>query len=579
MNVSNDRINQNFRGKILILSIILLGASLRLFNVNWDQGSQLHPDERAIVLSVLELRYPTSFSALLTPESPWNPHFFAYGSLPIYLLKISADIGSNFYPNITKYEEINLLGRVFSGLFDLGTIYVLYRLSRKLFSETISLLAALLYALSVLPIQLSHFYAVDTLLTFFVLLTLYRLICFNEKQSFKNSLLIGVSLGLALTTKISALILFAPLTVTLFYTFLSFFPKTSRFSFELSPFISSTKKMSLHMVFMSLSIIVVIMFIQPYMLIDFKNFLDQTKQQAAMTTSAFTFPYTLQYVGKIPYLYELKNIFLWGLGPILGTLSILGTLFFLYRLLTGKINPKQVTGEVIIISFFLSYFLIVGKFAVGFMRYMLPLYPLFCLFAAVLALRFATSIKKHTVKYPLLFLIPYSLFTILLLVWPLSFLQIYTRNNTRVQASHWIYKHISPDKVLAVEHWDDRLPVKPNVFYPTETLALYDMDTPGKWEKINAQLKRTDYLIIASNRLYTPLSNLTNCETLPPASCYQMTAKYYQDLLTGKRGFNKVAEFTSFPTIPLLNLPLDDQSSDESFTVYDHPKVMIFKRQ
>lgn len=576
---NNDHKNQNIKGKVLLLSIILLGASLRLFNVNWDQGSQLHPDERAIVLSVLELHYPTSFSALLTPESPWNPHFFAYGSLPIYLLKISADIGSNFYPNITKYEEINLLGRVFSGLFDLGTIYVLYRLSRKLFSETISLLAALLYALSVLPIQLSHFYAVDTLLTFFILLTLYRLICFNEKQSFKNSLLIGVSLGLALTTKISALILLAPVTVTLFCTFFTFFPKTSRFSFELAPFISSTKKMSLHMVFMSLSIIVVIMFVQPYMLIDFKNFLDQTKQQAAMTTSAFTFPYTLQYVGKIPYLYELKNIFLWGLGPILGTLSILGTLFFLYRLLTGKINPKQVTGEVIIISFFLSYFLIVGKFAVGFMRYMLPLYPLFCLFAAVLALRFATSIKKHTVKYPFLFLIPYSLFTILLLVWPLSFLQIYTRNNTRVQATNWIYNHIPPDKVLAVEHWDDRLPVKPNVFYPTETLALYDMDTPGKWEKINAQLKRTDYLIIASNRLYTPLSNLTNCETLPPASCYQMTAKYYQDLLTGKRGFNKVAEFTSFPTIPLLNLPLDDQSSDESFTVYDHPKVMIFKRQ
>ena len=55
-------------------------------------------------------------------------------------------------------------------------------------------------------------------------------------------------------------------------------------------------------------------------------------------------------------------------------------------------------------------------------------------------------------------------------------------------------------------------------------------------------------------------------------------AQFYQDLLAGKTQFKKVAEFTSFPSLKYLGLPvtLDDSSADETFTVYDHPTVMIF---
>ncbi|MBI2443099.1 MAG: hypothetical protein HYV40_04310 [Candidatus Levybacteria bacterium] len=92
-------------------------------------------------------------------------------------------------------------------------------------------------------------------------------------------------------------------------------------------------------------------------------------------------------------------------------------------------------------------------------------------------------------------------------------------------------------------------------------------------------LAQTDYIILSSNRLYTPLQKLTNCDVLPSGRCYPQTAMYYRALFQGLLGFKKVAEFTSFPTIPLLNIPIDDQGADESFTVYDHPKVMIFQKQ
>jgi len=85
-----------------------------------------------------------------------------------------------------------------------------------------------------------------------------------------------------------------------------------------------------------------------------------------------------------------------------------------------------------------------------------------------------------------------------------------------------------------------------------------------------------DYLILASNRLYVPLQKLADCEKYK--KCYPKTAQFYTDLFSGEVGFSQVAEFESYPGFKFLNLWFSDQSADESFTVYDHPKVIIFGR-
>src|SRR5258708_4923485 len=68
-------------------ALCLCGLLLRLYGLDWDQGNSFHPDERQILFHVTALGWPKSWTQFLDPrQSPLNPHFFAYGSFPLYLL-------------------------------------------------------------------------------------------------------------------------------------------------------------------------------------------------------------------------------------------------------------------------------------------------------------------------------------------------------------------------------------------------------------------------------------------------------------------------------------------------------------
>lgn len=534
--------------KLSIILLFLFSLSLRLYRLNWDNNNHLHPDERMIVMVSERIS-----------SSQLNPKFFAYGSFPIYLLHFISYLFS------ANYDSATLYGRILSAIFDSFTVILIIRLFYLLFkSSKASLLAGLIYALSFFPIQLSHFYAVDTILNCFIFFTLYQLVKFFQTQKLHHAVFSGIGFGLSLATKISATMLICSIGATLTVNFLLSLLKKTRYHQEkLTRIITSAILILFFTVF-------TFILSEPYAILDFPTFWQQINEQRAMTRNAFIFPYTLQYVNTTSYLYHLKNIFLWGLGPILGILALLGGIFTLLKLFKGLFSPGNEESEgsqLIIFVFFFAYFLTTGAFAVKFMRYCLPLYPVFAIFIS----QFLFSLRKNFFPLVLLFFI-FHLF------WLSAFYSIYRLPNTRVQATTWIKRNIPPGSAILREHWDDGLPLGYFFDYKFEELALYESDTnPEKWPKINQQLISGDYLIIASNRLYTPLQKLTNCQELPSGKCYLQTGQYYQDLFSGKLGYQKIAEFTSYPQI--FGLTINDQSADESFTVYDHPKVMIFKKE
>lgn len=563
---------------ILIISFALF---LRLYGLNWDQSHKLHPDERMIVITALRITLPKTdqdLQNLFTKDSTLNPKFFAYGNFPIYLLKASGALAGYIDSRFSEYTWINLLGRIWSAFFDIGIIIALFFLGGKLFNKTVGLLSSLFYTVSVLPIQLSHFYAVDTTLTFFILITLYQLIRFYEKPTRLRSVLVGIFFGLSLATKTSGIILICSIGTALIVDFLLIFIKNPhRFHIWFPHLPVFFKRLLIDGLIIIVVTCITFVIFEPFALIDSSTFLKQTQEQRKMTFDAFTFPYTLQYVGKIPYFYEIKNIFFWGQGPILATFSFIGIFYFTFIAFKKHKQPVW-AKELIVAVYFWVYFLVVGNFAIGFMRYMLPVYPLLSLFGAILVYKLFLNLKSYLLNHKFLSLILNSIFLILIFIWPLSFINIYSKPNTRVMATEWINKNIPPGSSIATEHWDDGLPLGIQGNFKVFELPLYDQDTPYKWQKINHVLQQTEYIILASNRLYIPLQKLTDCQKLPAGRCYKQTSQYYKKLFTGSLGFKKVAEFSISPKIPFINIEIDDSLADESFTVYDHPKVIIFKK-
>jgi len=568
--------------KVFLLGIFVFGLILRVWGINWDSGFHIHPDERMLIMVTERIHF---FSQM-------NPDFFNYGSLPVYLLAGIAQLSDTFFnARFDSYDGLLLLGRGLSTVMDMGVLLMVYLLGKFLFRNSHSaLLSTFFYAIAFFPIQNSHFFIVDTFLNFFSTLLLLSLLWYRSNPSKLSVCLIASAFSGALTSKITAII-FAPIIA---FSLLLPFPTHHTIRDRIMMWIAHLRKklfvtkemiaylgrVTIHgLLFGSITLLLTMVFM-PYAFIEYDRFIRDVLLQVQMNSNPYVFPYTLQYVGTVPYVYYLSNIFKWGLGPIISFFAVIGLAVLITNWIFSLRKNEDRSLQFLVFVYYLLFFIIIGKSSVKFMRYLLLMYPFFALLAGYGACQIAQFTRRFINHKPISLSISYGVIGVITFLWTLPFLMIYTSPNTRVQATQWINENIPQGSVLAVEHWDDRLPMYDPGNYQYEEMTLYDIpDDARKWEILQEKLSRSDYIIIASNRLYTPLQRLQECGA--HGRCYPRTAHYYRTLFSETGGFTKVAEFTSYPRIELFNkvYAINDDHADESFTVYDHPKIMIFKRK
>jgi len=563
---------------LALFGLAFLGLVLRLYGLDWDQGNNFHPDERQILFHVIQLSWPSSVAQFFNAAtSPLNPHFFAYGSFPLYLLAAAGTILSHISPALTSFASLTLTGRALNALFDAGTILLTGWLGLLLTNDrtpgrrygwSVALLAAALVAFTPLQLQLSHFYAVDTMLLFFVTLTVFACVkLVDTDKPVRWSLIAGLGYGLALATKSSA----APLAVPLFVALVMRWYKKGLSSI-LVPFLLSI-----------CSTTVVFLVAMPYAFLDMPEFIQQVSFQGDLARGAIDLPYVRQFAGTTPYLYEAQNMLLWGMGLTLGLATIGGFLWLCWRLW-----KRDVGTWLVVLSWVVVYAAITGSFYVKFMRYMLPIYPFLTLMAASGLIALVQHEIKNTrdFKQAWLTILPYIAILIVLagtMFQGLALLNVYSQPNTRIEASRWIYSHLKPGSVLTYEQWDDPLPVAidshdPAIYQqatyfdaskqPQQGLDLYGQDTTAKAQQLANILPTIDAITMASDRLD---------KSIPRLPCrYPLTIHYYQLLFSGQLGFHLAAQFENRPN--LFGIILNDSSADESYSVFDHPTVRIFVR-
>jgi len=565
----------------------MCALGLRLYGIAWDQGHILHPDEHAVLAAAWRIHlpdWPPSLSQLLDAErSPLNPHFFSYGSLPIYLLKGVGSILSNFKESLSG-PDLMLVGRGLAAAFDTGTVFLVYLLGRRLYNHRTGLLAAVFVAFTVLSIQQAHFCTVDSMLTFLVALTVLvsaKVISNPGKHSMRNAAVIGLCLGMAIATKLAAVILLG--VVVTAYTLRCFQGESDRIS--KSSFRPNYIRSSLAgLTIVVLVAVITVTVVEPYIFIDWDGFITDTKfVRDAVITRASDLPWTRQFIDTTPYLYQIRHLSIWGMGVPLAAAAWSGLLF---TLATAIMRRRK--SDLLLLSWMVPFFLIAGSMEVKFIRYVLPLVPFLCLVAASL---FSTLYERARGNWrpfvvgAITLVIAYSMF------YSFAHVSIYPKPHPLVQATEWANANVGPEEIVAVEDWEQLLYLGP---YQVVRLRLYDEDTPEKMANIAGQLHDADYIIVFTNRAYGTIPRLPER--------YPMSSKYHELLFSGELGFEIVYCASAYPsllgvtiaddTFSRPNLPAPEGMdrcspggivinmgyADETFTVFDHPMSMVFKK-
>ncbi len=536
------------------LCVLTLAFALRHAGHNWDEGHLLHPDERFLCMVAERLETPQTLREYFeTDRSPLNPHNqpdqlrYVYGTLPLFATHALSQARGD-----THLADIARTGRLLSALWSTGTVLLVFLLAFRLGPPGFASWMALLMSTTVLSIQNAHFFTVDSAGVFFATLTLgLGVIAVRENRAWLLAPA-GLTTGLAMACRLNL----GLLAIWLGFVTLSLFWRRKQIPAPL------------WLILGGLLALLAFRVAQPYAF-DAAGFLprglnpvwlEQLRYEHAIVTGEIEAPYTLQWIGRIPWLYTLQQLAAWGMGWPLGLTALIGTAWILWILRRdpGHWAALLALWPVLLIGYH-------GRIHLHTLRYFLPAYPALILCGGLAIRRIQPRELRHIVA---------GLITVTTLLYALAFHNIYRQTHPRIQASAWLLQQLPAGGTVTHEHWDDSLPLPlPGA---SEILAeirfldlpVYDPETPEKIEAMLSAIDQSDYLVLSSTRA---------SKTIPRAPLkYPVTAHFYERLLAGRLGLTEVARFRTLPR--LGGWGLDSLSAEEAFRVYDHPLVRIFEK-
>ncbi len=483
---------------VLLVYVLLMGAYFRFIGINWGEYQYLHPDERFLVwvgsditpLKCLDPNHTIDtcpeeqktwmglgeyFDAANSTLNPVNRGhgFYVYGTLPMFLTRFVVQ----WIYGHSGFNEMTDVGRPLSALADLLTVLVVYMIAARQYDRRVGILAAAFTAMTVLMIQQSHFFTMDTFVVLFTYLAIYFAIRvsrvgwlepadepggepsaldeglepppvrrsvmreFVRQPLFWMCIAFGVSLGCAVASKLNA----APVALML--------PAAMALTFV--PLKSVERKRFLIQAFSYLVLgavvsLVVFRLFQPYAfsgpgLFGLKpnpQWVANIREQRIQAGGDVDFPPALQWARR-PLSFSGQNLVLWGLGLPLGILAWAGFLWAGWRMLKGDWQR-----HVLLWGWVGFYFTWQSLAFNPTMRYQLPVYPALGIFAAWALIALfdlgksgeAAGRGKKGLQAAAVMIGALALFGTF--AWAFAFSRIYARPVTRVAAARWIYQNI-----------------------------------------------------------------------------------------------------------------------------------------
>ena len=440
----------------LILVVLLF---TRFVKLDWGDGYFFHPDENNMASAVAQFS-PTNL----------NPHFFAYGQFPLYLGYFSLRLAhlTNTFSNSV------LILRLWSAFFSVVSVTLIYLIVARVINHQTGLVALVLATFNPGLIQVAHFGTTESLLIFDFLILIYlSLKIYDEPLSWRLYFLSGVFAGLGLASKISALIFLGPVLLSIFFSLLH---SKKIFSLFLRSFIT--------IFFAGLFFVL----FSPYNLIAKSELLSSMAYETQVATGKSLVFYTSQFIGSIPYLFQIGNIFPYVSGIFQFVFAFVGIYLFSLHFPSFTKRQKILWSIVLIPS--LVYFLYFGQLYVKWTRFVSPVFFIFPFFSAF----FITQLKSKWLQISLVILacIPGIVFT-----------SIYLQPDIRLIASKWLISQLPENSTVLSEGGNVvNLPLGANSL-DVENFDFYQLDNNIKMSlDLSHSLRDSEYVLVPSRRIF-----------------------------------------------------------------------------
>jgi len=533
---------------LALLAVLAGGTALRMYGLDWAPGDSPHPDENMVMIAAHRISAPN-----------FDPDFFAYGSLPLYIYRFTSMLLESSARTHRGWEFLSvdryLVGRFISSLFGCLTLIVTFLLGRRLFGLRAGVLGTAFLAFSVLHIKLSHFLTVDIILTFYMMTALYFAAGVLMRVRLSDYILTGLCFGMAMATKISAF----PVAAAIAVAFVLGIIRRRRI----------LTRAWLYGILMPIIAIAAFMVCQPQSAIKFDKFFADVSYQAEMVRGVNIPWYVLHYEDSTPLIYQVKNFLLWGTGAPLGVFLLFALVITLYW------GVRRLDTRFLYLhSFALPYFTMVFVLAhVKFMRYQIPIFPVLAILGGALVTGLIGRIKHVKAQHAIVAVTAGVMVSAVL--YSLSLMALYQPPSTRISAVKWIGENIPSGSTILHQAMDMNLPYnkikafqRRNIYDFVEINIVQEPNNRRALEDFCNQIAKCDYIILPNPGHY----NLV----LSDPKRHPRVVKYFKNLFAGTLGFT--LEQTFGFGFKLGPFELDSSLSDVEFYFFDHPKVQIFKK-
>lgn len=559
--------------------LVAVATALRFVGYNWGLQYLFHPDELRIIDGAWRVYW-----GIPSMDSD-------YGLLPMRLIAaVWSAIGilsPSFAEAPTSADNFLLAmssARLLAATVGVASILFFYHRLQSIVGRGPAWIAAFAMAVAPLHIQLSHFITVDIFLFFFSLVAIFSAYDFLGSRNGKSLMLLGVSVGCAVGTKLSALPLLALAFLCVFLAHILPRPRRGALSHAL-----------VHSVILGCTFLAVFLASNPgAMALSAWLSVDSTNPEwwhaGNFLNGSHKFQWNFLLVkGALSPLWILASR-LSLIAIILNVLWAFGVLAFFGLLYVRP--PVLAPYKRLVFTFVAAAALValsLSQSTYFFPRYAILLLPCFCILSGLGLSRSFSNPRSVWAATSCLVLA-------LGLLIASAFTTLYIRPDARITIGEKVVEHVPAGSTVCIEDDGFAGPVLDVSRFRVKVLPVYSLDLhmraqvvqeritpktlrdrkielPKQWslaesnQHIQDLLSQCPYIII-SNRIWDEISLINTPHPL---------ADLYRRMLAGSAEFTSIASVQETPS--LFAISIDDSWSDPTLRIFEHPAFQLFQNK